>query len=60
MLLLIKDVLADVNRKTVSILESFLLVRAMAFSNSKSPLFLIPLKIKLAPFSLQKSIVKPL
>ena len=54
-----KDVLEDVSRKTVSILESFLFVRAIAFSNSKSPLFLIPLRIKLAQISLQKSIVKP-
>ena len=46
-------------KETVSILDSFLLVLAIAFSNSKSPLFLIPLTIKLAPNFLQKSIVKP-
>ena len=54
-----KDVLAEVNKKTVSILDSFLFVLAIAFSNSKSPLFLIPLNMKFASISLQKSIVKP-
>ena len=47
-LLLIKEVLVVVSRKTVSIPDNFLLVWAMAFSNSKSAGFLKPLIIKLA------------
>jgi hypothetical protein len=54
-----KEASADVNKNIVSILESFLFVLAMAFSNSKSPLFLIPLTINFASIFLQKSIVKP-
>ena len=56
--LLIKEVLADVKRKTVSIFESSLFVLAIAFSNSKSPLFRTPLTIKFASTFLQKSIVR--
>ena len=59
MLLLIKEVFADVSKNTVSIFDSFLFVLAIAFSNSKSPLFLIPLTIKFAPIFLQKSMVNP-
>ena len=55
-----KEVLADVKRKTVSIFESSLFVLAMAFSNSKSPLFRTPLTIKFASTFLQKSIVREL
>ena len=55
-----KDVFADVSKKTVSIFDSFLLVLAIAFSNSKSPLFLIPRTINVAPTFLQNSIVNPL
>ena len=47
-LLLINDVLAEVNKKTVSIPDSFLLVCAMAFSNSKSAGFRNPFNIKFA------------
>ena len=54
------EVLADVKRKTVSIFESSLFVLAIAFSNSKSPLFRTPLTIKFASTFLQKSIVSPL
>ena len=59
MLELINEVLAAVNKKTVSILESFLLVCAIAFSNSKSAGLRKPLNMKLAFSFLAKSIVKP-
>ena len=58
--LLINEDFADVNKKIVSISESILLVLAIAFSNSKSPVFLTPLTIKFAPTFLQKSIVRQL
>jgi len=59
MLLLIKEVSAEVNKKTVSIPDSFRLVCAMAFSNSKSAGFLSPLSKNLAPTLSQNLTVNP-
>ena len=59
MLLLINDVFAEVSMKIVSILDRNLFVLAMAFSNSKSPVFLTPLTINFASTFSQKSIVNP-
>ena len=59
MLELINEVLEAVNKKTVSTAASFLLVWAMAFSNSKSAGLRNPRYINFTPISFQKSTVSP-